>query len=63
MAPMDHPFRSRVLKSHFVAGQLGVGHYVGIANNKVDTHRFYHEVLGLRVSDYIVGEVAPGASP
>lgn len=60
MAPMDQPFRSRVLKSHFVAGQLGVGHYVGIAHNKADTHRFYHEVLGLRVSDYIVGEVAPG---
>lgn len=59
-APMSEPFHSRVLKSHFVAGRLGLGHFVAAAKSKTASHRFYSEILGLRVSDYIKGEVAPG---
>jgi catechol 2,3-dioxygenase-like lactoylglutathione lyase family enzyme len=48
------------LRSHFVAGDLGAGHFVAIAADKDETDHFYRSVLGLRVSDYIRGEVAPG---
>ncbi len=60
MAPMDEPFRSSVLHGHFVAGQLGAGHYVGMVADKAAAETFYRDVIGLRVSDYIRGEVAPG---
>ena len=60
MAPMDQAFRSPALHGSFVAGALGVGHYVAIARDKSATDRFYRQVLGLRLSDYIRGEVAPG---
>ncbi|MCB1746870.1 MAG: VOC family protein [Gammaproteobacteria bacterium] len=60
MAPMDQAFRSAVLRGGFVAGQLGAGHYVAIADDRAATERFYRKVLGLRLSDYIRGEVAPG---
>lgn len=60
MAPMDQPFRSAVLISEFVAGQLGAGHFVAIAADQAATGHFYREVLGLHLSDYIRGEIAPG---
>lgn len=60
MAPMDQAFRSPALHGAFVAGALGVGHYVAIARDKSATDHFYRQVLGLRLSDYIRGEVAPG---
>ena len=60
MAPMDVPFRSQVLHGNFVAGALGAGHYVAVARDKEATDRFYRQMLGLRLSDYIRGEVAPG---
>ncbi len=60
MAPMDQPFRSPLLLSQFVAGALGAGHFVAIAADKNATDHFYRKVLGLRLSDYIRGEIAPG---
>jgi len=60
MAPMDAPFRSQVLQGAFVAGALGAGHYVAVARDKGRTEHFYRQVLGLRLSDYIRGEIAPG---
>lgn len=60
VAPLEESFRSKVMRAGFVAGRLGAGHYVAIAGNADETNRFYHQVLGLRISDYIRGEVAPG---
>ncbi len=60
MAPMDMPFRSSVLMGDFVAGALGAGHYVAFAADKTATDHFYRAVLGLHLSDYIRGEIAPG---
>lgn len=59
-APHDAPFRSRCLRGGFVAGALGAGHYVAVTADHDATARFYRETLGLRVSDYIRGEMAPG---
>ena len=60
LAAMDTPFRSQVLRGGFVAGALGAGHYVAVARDKAATDSFYRNTLGLRLSDYIRGEVAPG---
>lgn len=60
MAPHDQPFRSQCLRGGFVAGALGAGHYVAVTRDHDATAKFYREVLGLRLSDYIRGEVAPG---
>src|SRR5262249_30081424 len=37
----------------FVAGPLGLGHVVLVSANPKRAERFYADVLGLRVSDYI----------
>ena len=60
IAPMDQTFRSSVLRGNFVAGRLGAGHYVTSAVDKAETDQFYRHVLGLCLSDFIRGEVAPG---
>jgi 2,3-dihydroxybiphenyl 1,2-dioxygenase len=60
MAPRDQPFRSPLLTGGFVAGRLGAGHYVAAVRDKAVADHFYRRVLGLRLSDYIRGEIAPG---
>ena len=60
IVPLSDSFRSPVLKSSFLAGRLGAGHYVAIAQQAEATQHFYQQVLCLRLSDYIRGEVAPG---
>jgi 2,3-dihydroxybiphenyl 1,2-dioxygenase len=60
VAPMSESFKSSVMKDGFLAEEFGAGHYVAIAEDKEETNRFYREVLCLRLSDYIRGEIAPG---
>lgn len=47
------PERSPLLRSHFIAGDLGLGHVVIGADDPVRTSAFYREVLGFRLSDEI----------
>ncbi|SFP53339.1 2,3-dihydroxybiphenyl 1,2-dioxygenase [Geopseudomonas sagittaria] len=62
VARLQDPFRSTVLKSRFVCGELGVGHILPFAKagKGEQTVSFYKDVLKLRVSDYIREEVMPG---
>lgn len=55
------PFRSTTLLSSFVTGSQGFGHVFVLA--KQDRQRmvdFYADLLGLKLSDYIRQELAPG---
>ena len=62
VARLQESFRSRVLKSRFVCGELGVGHILPFAKagKGEQTVSFYKDVLKLRVSDYIREEIMPG---
>jgi 2,3-dihydroxybiphenyl 1,2-dioxygenase len=51
--PLTQAFRSKVLKSHFITGELGLGHILPMSKNGPATLRFYRDVLKLRLSDYI----------
>ncbi|MBK6651048.1 MAG: VOC family protein [Betaproteobacteria bacterium] len=53
-------FRSKVMKAGFLTGRLGVGHFVIAARDAGEATDFCTQVLGIRISDYIRGEVAPG---
>lgn len=59
-APLCDAFRSKVLVGGFNTGRLGIGHLVAVSKDVAKTNDFYKRVLGLRISDYIAGEVAPG---
>lgn len=59
-AAMADPFRSKVMRDGFSTGRLGVGHLVAVPKDTVATDTFVRQVLGLKVSDYISGEIAPG---
>ncbi|NKY41998.1 VOC family protein [Nocardia cerradoensis] len=56
------PFRSEVLLGSFVTGTGGAGHQVLLARGveRADYMAFYEGLLGFRVSDTIVEELAPG---
>jgi 2,3-dihydroxybiphenyl 1,2-dioxygenase len=58
--PLTQAFRSKVLQSQFVTGDLGVGHILPLSRNADETIRFYREILKLRVSDYIRQETPNG---
>ena len=58
--PAGEPFRSERVSSGFVTGDEGVGHVVIRAQDIDVTDRFYRERLGMRLSDRIESEVAPG---
>ncbi|MGY2491770.1 VOC family protein [Cupriavidus sp. CP313] len=61
IASAADPFRSKVLKGPgFRTGPLGLGHLLPRALDYPATVRFYRDVLGLHVSDYIREEIAPG---
>ncbi|WP_026402047.1 VOC family protein [Actinomadura rifamycini] len=62
-ADADTPFRSDVLLGGFVTGAGGAGHQVLLAQGTArETYlEFYEGLLGFRVSDRIVEELAPGA--
>lgn len=61
IAPISNPFRSKVLQGPgFVTGRLGFGHLLPGAKNYPESVSFFRDKLGLRISDYIREEVAPG---
>lgn len=60
VVPLTQPFRSKVLKSSFVTGPLGLGHFLPMSKNGPQTLAFYRDILKLRTSDYIRQEVGPG---
>ncbi len=47
-------FRSAVVRSGFVADDLGLGHVVITANRQDESAKFYRDALGFRLSDNIV---------
>lgn len=59
-ANTSDPFRSRVLRGAFNTGRLGVGHFVTVPRQSEATRAFCRDVLGLRLSDTIVGDAMPG---
>lgn len=54
------PFVSTQALSGFKAGALGFGHIVLTVGDTVRTERFYRQSLGLRTTDYIHLDLAPG---
>lgn len=56
----SEPFTSPALNSWFVAGDRGLGHVLLAALSKEETSDFYQRVLGMKVSDCIREEIAPG---
>jgi 2,3-dihydroxybiphenyl 1,2-dioxygenase len=56
------PFRSTLVPSGFVTGAEGLGHVVFAAQDAQATERFYCDLLGMRLSDRIEAEMAPGFS-
>ncbi len=53
-------FRSELAPGGFATGEEGLGHVVVVARDAAATERFYCELLGMRVSDRIETEIAPG---
>lgn len=51
------PFRSEVVRSGFVAEELGFGHLVLSAPDMKASRGFYEDVLGFRYSDRITAEI------
>lgn len=61
MAPSHQPFRSTRLRGPgFKTGDLGLGHVLIRAKDYAASMDFYQRHLGLRLSDFIRGEVRPG---
>jgi len=58
----NEPFRSPLVPSGFVTGNEGLGHVVFGTMDPQATERFYCELLGMRLSDRIEAELAPGFS-
>ncbi|HMZ86073.1 MAG: VOC family protein [Rubrivivax sp.] len=59
-ASMVNPFHSSKLVGGFSTGRLGMGHFVAAANDAQETIAFCKQVLGIKISDFIRGELAPG---
>ena len=51
------PFSSELIRSGFVAENLGLGHAVLRAQSKAESMAFFIDVLGLRLSDEIICEI------
>ncbi len=56
----DQPFHSPRPISGFRTGELGLGHFVLAVDSLEASLRFYRDVLGMRISDWVRFEVAPG---
>jgi biphenyl-2,3-diol 1,2-dioxygenase len=54
------PFASSLVPSGFCTGDEGLGHIVVVIRDAETTRHFYCDLLGMRVSDYIESEIAPG---
>ena len=59
-AKAREPFRSAVVPGGFCTGDEGLGHIVVGTREAEATRRFYCDLLGMRVSDYIEQEISPG---
>ena len=61
-ADADTPFRSETLLGDFVTGAGGAGHQVLLSKgvSREDYMAFYQGLLGFKISDIIIEEVAPG---
>ena len=59
-ARVDEPFRSDLVPSGFVTDDQGMGHILVVARDEAATERFYRELLGMKISDWIETELAPG---
>lgn len=59
-ARASEPFRSQRVPSGFRTGEEGLGHIVVVARDREATERFYCDRLGMRLSDRIETELAPG---
>ena len=59
---LAEPFRSPLVPSGFVTGNEGLGHVVFGTTDPHAMERFYCELLGMRLSDRIEAELAPGFS-
>ena len=61
-ADAEAPFHSDLMLGKFVTGQGGAGHQVLISGevSREDYLAFYLDLLGFRISDFIVEELAPG---
>jgi 2,3-dihydroxybiphenyl 1,2-dioxygenase len=62
LADAGTPFRSDVLLGEFVTGSGGAGHHVLLSKGvpREEYMAFYEGLLGFRISDIIVEELAPG---
>jgi biphenyl-2,3-diol 1,2-dioxygenase len=56
----DKPFQSPRPISGFRTGELGLGHFVLAVDDLDRSLHFYRDVLGMRVSDFVQAEMAPG---
>lgn len=61
-ASADRPFSSNVLQGAFVTGSGGAGHQVLLSKGvrRSEYLAFYEGLLGFRISDTIIEELAPG---
>jgi 2,3-dihydroxybiphenyl 1,2-dioxygenase len=55
-------FRSSVLRGAFSTGRLGVGHFVTVPKQSAKALAFCEDILGLKLSDTIGGDAAPGVN-
>ena len=61
IAPISQPFRSKVIQGPgFETGPLGLGHILPGTHDYTMSVDFIEKVLGLKISDYIRQEMAPG---
>lgn len=51
------PFASKQLKSRFVTGKNGMGHFVEFAKSRPKTMEFYQQCLGLKTTDFVTAGV------
>ncbi len=57
----DQAFKSDILRGPgFKTGPLGLGHILPVARNYQESIAFYRDALGMRYSDRIIQEIAPG---
>lgn len=60
LVTFDQPFHSPRPISGFKTGEQGLGHFVIAVNDLDQSLRFYRDVLGMRISDFVKFSPAPG---
>jgi len=59
----ERPFVSPRPITGFLTGNQGLGHMVLVVNDVDESLRFYRDLLGMRISDFVELELAPGIKP